>query len=306
VRAAPAARLHAADARACSANLSTSYFTDRQDRYVHLASPALAAFCAGFLAEAARWSYRLRAAASPHTLEWAGAPRLEGNFEAHAGARIRALVECARVESPDDPAADVRVLPVPQLGLAGVRDEERAVAALLRAPAAALTSGYFGLAPAHAARVLASPAARVALLCAAPAANGFSGARGVAGRIPEGYTLLEQRFVRAARAAGRGEEVVLQEWERAGWTYHAKGVWARPAHDAPPVATLLGSTNLSARSAERDAELSFVLLSGHKDVRRAMEDEVRGLWEHAGPWQGAERKVRLGTKALVGLVGGML
>jgi CDP-diacylglycerol--glycerol-3-phosphate 3-phosphatidyltransferase len=298
-------RCTAADATARSANLSTSYFTDRQDRYVHLRSPALAAFCAGFLAEAAQWSYRLRAASSPHTLEWAGEPRIEGNFEVHAGQRIRALVERARVASPDDPAADVRVLPVPQLGLAGVRDEERAVAALLRAPASALTSGYFGLAPAHAARVLASPA-HVRLLCAAPAANGFTGARGVAGRIPEGYTLLEQRFVRAARAAGRGQDVVLEEWERNGWTYHAKGVWARPAHDAPPVATLLGSTNLSARSAERDAELSFVLLSEHKDVRRAMEDEVRGLWEHAGPWQGAERRVRWGTKALVGLVGGML
>ena len=59
-------------------------------------------------------------------------------------------------------------------------------------------------------------------------ANGFYGSRGISGRIPEGYTLLEQRFMQAVIAAGRVPSpdkpgIQLQEWERAGWTYHAKG-----------------------------------------------------------------------------------
>lgn len=68
-------------------------------------------------------------------------------------------------------------------------------------------------------------------------ANGFYGSKGVSGRIPEGYTLLEQRFMKAVRSASRewpheaesdwaalrGPGVQLSEWEREGWTYHAKG-----------------------------------------------------------------------------------
>ena len=65
-------------------------------------------------------------------------------------------------------------------------------------------------------------------------ANGFYGSTGVSGRIPEGYTLLEQRFMDAVRQAGRdwdssladnrkGSGVDLNEWRKDGWTYHAKG-----------------------------------------------------------------------------------
>lgn len=63
-------------------------------------------------------------------------------------------------------------------------------------------------------------------------ANGFYGSPGLSGLIPEGYTLLEQRFMRAVRAAGRlshqhDDSITLSEWERQGWTYHAKGSLCR-------------------------------------------------------------------------------
>jgi CDP-diacylglycerol--glycerol-3-phosphate 3-phosphatidyltransferase len=63
-------------------------------------------------------------------------------------------------------------------------------------------------------------------------ANGFFGSKGISGRIPEGYTLYEQRFISAVLKAGRlwsgsspkaGQGVLLNEWEKPGWTYHAKG-----------------------------------------------------------------------------------
>lgn len=59
--------------------------------------------------------------------------------------------------------------------------------------------------------------------------NGFYGSRGVSRLIPEGYTLLEQRFMRAVRAVGRLFEpcdgaITLSEWERQDWMYHAKGI----------------------------------------------------------------------------------
>jgi CDP-diacylglycerol--glycerol-3-phosphate 3-phosphatidyltransferase len=279
------------------ANLSKDYFTARQDRYVHFRAPALASFCAGFLDEAAGWSYRL---GPDGALVWPADAPPEGRFERHAGSGLRGYMKRARqVHSPAaTDGADVRVYPVPQLGQFGIGDEAMAMSALLHADGAAdLTSGYFGLAPGYAALVRGD----VRVLCAAPRANGFFGARGVAGRVPEAYTLLEQRF---ARGAAPG--VCMHEWAREGWTYHAKGVWARPARGVPPVATLLGSTNLSARSAALDAEMSVVMLSTHERVRAALGQEVDGLWEHAAPWRGNERRVRLGTRALVGLVGEML
>lgn len=143
-------------------------------------------------------------------------------------------------------------------------------------------------------------------------ANGFLGSRGISGRIPEGYTLLEQRFMAAAKSAHRLDSsgVELREWARQGWTYHAKGIWLQPtAFETPhndPVLTLLGSTNLSTRSVELDAELSFAVLSAHPSVRAQLGNEMRGLWTHAESWKGQQRHVRMGTQAIVGIVGGML
>lgn len=157
-------------------------------------------------------------------------------------------------------------------------------------------------------------------------ANGFYGSRGISGRIPEGYTLLEQRFWRDVKRSGRdwkanttdpGHGVQLHEWARSGWTYHAKGIWVSPSQKEPPILTLFGSTNLNSRSANLDTELAFVMVlpestnegetdEGVMNLRRQLAGEVAGLRQFAVPWEGSERRVRLGTKLLVNLVGGML
>ena len=132
---------------------------------------------------------------------------------------------------------------------------------------------------------------------------------------------MEQQFWSGILRSGRdwkgGHGVQFQEWRRDGWTYHAKGLWVTPLsgtegvrHD--PVLTLFGSTNLNSRSANLDTELAFVMVTPCSEdeeatrLRKQLGDEVNRLWEHALPWGGEERKVRLSTKALVGLVGGML
>lgn len=60
-------------------------------------------------------------------------------------------------------------------------------------------------------------------------ANGFYGSKGISGRIPEAYTLLEKRFWRKvlhanrASCGGPSSGIELNEWEKDDWTYHAKG-----------------------------------------------------------------------------------
>jgi len=143
-------------------------------------------------------------------------------------------------------------------------------------------------------------------------ANGFYGSRGLSGRIPDGYTLLEQRFMKAVDAAGRnwsadsGKGVQLNEWAREGWTYHAKGIWLSPTSDSAPILTLFGSTNLNSRSSHLDTELSFVMITSSHTLRERLQEEVRALHQWAMPWKGHERRVPLTTKVIADIVGGML
>jgi CDP-diacylglycerol--glycerol-3-phosphate 3-phosphatidyltransferase len=167
-----------------------------------------------------------------------------------------------------------------------------------------------------------------------PQANGFYGSKGISGRIPEGYTFLEKLFMKAVHKAGRiwregddndsGSGVQLNEWERHGWTYHAKGkfiffphcsrikftlfkgIWLSPSPDTAPILTLFGSTNLNSRSAHLDTELSFFMITASPVLRERLREEVRGLRAFTAPWRGAVRTVRSGTRFLVGLVGRML
>ena len=85
----------------------------------------------------------------------------------------------------------------------------------------------------------------------------------------------------------------------------------RPTPSSAPAVTLFGSTNLNSRSANLDTELSFVLATRSPALRQRLAEEVDGLREHAQPWRGHDdsdeaRRVRLGTRALIAFVGGML
>ena len=86
----------------------------------------------------------------------------------------------------------------------------------------------------------------------------------------------------------------------------AIGIWLSPAPESAPILTLFGSTNLNSRSSHLDTELSFIMVTSSDVLRKCLKAEVEGLRRWAGPWKGGERKVPWTTKAIVGIVGGML
>ena len=112
-----------------------------------------------------------------------------------------------------------------------------------------LTSGYFGLSKLYKNLILRSHVP-TSIICASPEvrfmshlirlltycrhlqANGFYGSKGISSRLPEAYTWLEQRFMGAVHASQTEDSrsvpgsVELKEWNRQGWTYHAKGALA--------------------------------------------------------------------------------
>lgn len=155
------------------------------------------------------------------------------------------------------PPLSVLVRPRWQLGLLGVRWDELALLHLLKTQrhsrrdgcgdAMHMATGYFNLprslqaAIIGASRQAALPplptphGTCVHILTAAPEANGFWGAAGIAGAVPLAYCQLERAFYRAVARAGRlmrdpegdpdSAGVAIHEYTRPGWTFHAKGVW---------------------------------------------------------------------------------
>jgi len=112
------------------------------------------------------------------------------------------------------------------------------------------------------------------------------------------------------------------------------GIWLSPGPSSPPVLTLFGSTNLNARSAHIDTELSFVMIipseestpaaaavdetrtttaDGDKSLdsacvtlRQDLAKEIEGIRSNTTEWKGGRRRVRWTTKFMVWLVKGML
>lgn len=145
-------------------------------------------------------------------------------------------------------------------------------------------------------------------------ANGFLNSRGVSKYIPSAYTYLTHRFYSEAMArAGPGGEshIELREWQRPGWTYHAKGIWLSPSfptphsqrhpfsnqpltdrpldlspyfrslHPLPPHLTMIGSSNYGPRSAERDLEANVLVETTSETLKWGLERELRGVREWA-------------------------
>lgn len=159
------------------ANLNSSYFSDRQDRYLHFSSqPHLAEYCLGFLQASSAFSYRLAPAPNAqegYALHWEDDQTHPHHVEAKAGQTLSAYQESSRLGSISRLGQlnkfggtghdDVLVFPIIQAGQFGVREEERALAMLFshlsqlpqsvsgidsdyyNGPLMDLTSGYFGL-----------------------------------------------------------------------------------------------------------------------------------------------------------------
>ena len=79
------------------------------------------------------------------------------------------------------------------------------------------------------------------------------------------------------RAAALGAALRVRRYQRPGWTYHAKGLWL----GAPPLLSVVGSSNFGERSVRRDLELSFTLVTTDASLRAELQAELDALRDHA-------------------------
>ncbi len=243
------------------ANLSNDYFTARQDRYWVFRSSELANFYHDLLEELSKASRPYDC--GPRT---PAEPFLPFSHYADLQQRIQHLMfpqaqsQSALFESDEDDNDDqcgtdewVFVQPSVQCASLGFRIDETLTLALFERlddltdlqkknpsefgpkgkpldtvyKTAWLSTGYLNLHDSFRSHLFSMRTTPVHVLVAAPSANGFFTAKGIAGSLPMAYSLMEKRLYRAAVSRGLIDDLAfsIAEYEREGWTYHAKGLW---------------------------------------------------------------------------------
>nr|XP_036853349.1 CDP-diacylglycerol--glycerol-3-phosphate 3-phosphatidyltransferase, mitochondrial isoform X6 [Manis javanica]XP_036853350.1 CDP-diacylglycerol--glycerol-3-phosphate 3-phosphatidyltransferase, mitochondrial isoform X6 [Manis javanica] len=234
------------------ANLSDSYFTNRQDRYVFLQDcPEIADFFTELVDAVGDVSLQLQGDDTVQVVEGMVHP-YRGDRAAYcraANKRVMDVINSARtrqqmlhtqtfhsdsllaqedtaVAGDQRPAPDTWIYPLIQMKPFEIQIDEIVTETLLteaeRGTTVYLTTGYFNLTQAYMDLVLGTRA-EYQILLASPEVNGFFGAKGVAGAIPAAYVHIERQFYSEVCSLGQQERIQLQEYWRRGWTFHAKG-----------------------------------------------------------------------------------
>lgn len=203
--------------------------------------------------------------------------------------------------------ADTWVFPLLQMGEFKITQDEQATQRILASTPKGsyirLATGYFNLTEEYAQTLLRNCKSKISLLMAHPNANGFLGAAGPAGGIPHAYSLIAKKFWQRVVDSNQESRVSMMEYERPGWTFHAKGLWYYPPGSGVPWATLVGSANLGERSVRRDLEAQALIITESSDLQERLHEECTKLHEYASEC-GKElehRETPLWVRATVGL-----
>ncbi|KAI0024559.1 hypothetical protein F4780DRAFT_607765 [Xylariomycetidae sp. FL0641] len=328
------------------ANLSSDYFTNRQDRYHLFTSPEITDFFWKLYSGVTSLSFRVRPAKDDPVgfeLEWpstnAAPSPLEkpAQYVKQSTGIINDLIkrrESVPFSAEDESTAaekDTTVYMLGQLSQLMKPDsstELPAVTHLLKTLADpkysgsswTFTAGYFNPAPSLRNLLLSTASQNNTVITASPYANGFYGSKGVSGLLPGAYTYLAHRFLREVHQKKRSSTTTLKEWRRGtvgepeGWTYHAKGLWITLPNEEEPSMSIVGSSNYTKRSYSHDLEAGALIVTKNEKLKQRLGEEQQWLQEYAKPVtldDFATNERRVGFKVriamwIVSLVGGAL
>ncbi|KAL3425738.1 hypothetical protein PVAG01_02529 [Phlyctema vagabunda] len=322
------------------ANLSSDYFTNRQDRYHVFSSKEITSYFFSIHDTISRLSFLVTPDAqlpAGYTLKWPNsnvAPSPLDSPSKYITAASSVLNQLIQVPKSTVPAAantNTTVYPLSQLTPLLQPDTSTELPAItsilktLSSPAVTssswtFTAGYFNPDPSLTSLLLSTPSKSNVVITASPQANGFYGSKGVSGLLPAAYTLLARRFLESAAKKNRQEDVRLKEWrsgtvgEPGGWTYHAKGLWVSVNGDKEPCISIVGSSNYTKRSYSLDLEVGTAIVTSDSGLKKSLAEERDGLQHHArqvgmDDFLQVERRVGIRVRVamwIVQLVGGAL
>ncbi|PKS07277.1 hypothetical protein jhhlp_005879 [Lomentospora prolificans] len=297
------------------ANLSSDYFTNRQDRYHLFQSKDVTDYFWRIHQGVSSFSFLVAPSAEDPAgfkLTWPasnGGPSpldAPNDFVRHASSVLRPLITPNTPPPPPSPEKkpateieDTRIYILAQMSQLlrpDISTELPAITHILRtlarpefaASSWTFTAGYFNPAPSLTKLLLStSPGGQNTVITASPYANGFYKSPGVSGLLPGAYTVLLRRFLDAVYVSRRAD-IQAMEWRRGtvgepgAWTYHAKGLWISLPREASPSMTLVGSSNYTKRSYSLDLEVGGLMVTRDEDLKRRLAEEKEWLTEHAG------------------------
>uniref|UniRef100_A0A1B6D6J1 CDP-diacylglycerol--glycerol-3-phosphate 3-phosphatidyltransferase n=2 Tax=Clastoptera arizonana TaxID=38151 RepID=A0A1B6D6J1_9HEMI len=269
------------------ANLSQDYFTNRQDRYILISDcPPIADFYYKLVDKVSSVSLKLCSnnilsmSSNVHPYQCS-----QETYSSHARSEIWGFYMNMVEQSKRTIEAghDTWIFPLIELPPISVHLDSKVTKRILELADAGstlhLATPYFNLTDDYNSTILKRSKAQFQFLMAHPTANSFNTASGPAGRIPHAYTSLAAGFLNWARRIGQCHRITLLEYQRPGWTYHAKGLWHTLAGQSSPYLTLIGSSNFGARSVERDLESQVVIVTSNENLSKRLKEEQNHLYE---------------------------
>jgi len=305
------------------ANLSMDYFTNRQDRYIMIENcPRLADYFEGLVDSISTFSLEMGREGAFNTRKGFNSHPFKGKLSEFvekssevvrtflAGQTNMNKVDIEDLATSED--YDTVVFPTIEMGQLGIKQDSHVTSKILRNGAQGgifyFATGYFNLTDSYMRDMMDSEQSKYSILMAHPKANGFLGARGPAGGIPHAYTLIAKTFYNLLLSKNQQEKIKLFEYQKEGWTFHAKGLWYSPNNDlsSNPCLTMIGSPNFGYRSVSKDLETQITILTTNEDLQEKLGLEQSRLYSQGTEvnsltYQQDDRKVPVWVKMVVGI-----
>ncbi|KRX56176.1 CDP-diacylglycerol--glycerol-3-phosphate 3-phosphatidyltransferase, mitochondrial, partial [Trichinella sp. T9] len=274
------------------ANLSHDYFTKRQDRYILIESADLANFYFDLIRAVSELSFQLNSDSevilSPSCCHhpFSGSRSRYCQF---LNAKIKAVLsKWSQLHSlTADEDEDTIVMPVVQFGAIGLFADREIINLIINNPSPSelfMATGYFNLAPCYVNALFESEKS-CNLMIASPEANGFHGAEGLSGYVPDVYKNFSELFYRRMINKQVLNRLQLFEYKRDDWTFHAKGIWLKVYSDNKVNASVIGSTNFGYRSLNRDLETQIVLFTENEQLKDQLTKECDMLFYYCSAFK---------------------
>ena len=263
------------------ANMSDLYFDRRQDRYLVIRSKQLADYICYFhslhSASANVWD-----SGSYNRSHWVGKGNLSSAWSTAGIFTCNTSIEREKSLRNTGPAdGDTCLYPLFQIPWFSVHQIDESLDLLFSTAHSnqrvTISSGYFNPSK-RLLDTLKHSKAEVDIIIPSIEANGFYKGANVKGLVPDMYNLS------AMRALEKCPNVNILEYNRPGWSYHAKGVWSDNL-------TILGSSNFNRRSSMRDTELSVALVTDNEDLKENLMAERDSLRIYSADLQKSYRPI---------------
>ncbi|CAH8870817.1 unnamed protein product [Trichobilharzia szidati] len=278
------------------ANLSHEYFTSRQDRtWIFKNIPDLANFYSDLVHVISQFCYSLRpdGSVTANKKDILSASSFVFRQKLHNALTSffkRKYEESCNMDTSS--TKDTYIIPLLQYGHCNIRFEEDFMQRLFKyftnqvhsSIKLFLASGYFNLTKSYEKlfvdMVKFNQGSTVNLLCASPTANGFLKSNGISGYIPLAYREALIQLLQSFHTGVKSNCFGIYEYHRPEWTFHAKGLWVEgvigrdDSVNSPSYSlSLIGSSNYSYRSLNRDVESQLCVFTFSKQLSQHLHEE---------------------------------